>query len=138
VRGYRWFVLPAVAGILVAGFYLVRSLSGDLVYYLTTSEAVERREEFPDGERFRLIGIVVPGTYDSDGRVHSFEITDGATTVPIVLTRTPPPLFQEDVAVLLDGFWEGDRFSSDQALLRHEEDYQAPEVTAPDDSPGDG
>ncbi|MFO7547970.1 MAG: cytochrome c maturation protein CcmE [Acidimicrobiia bacterium] len=136
MRGYRWFVLPAVAGILVAGFYLVRSISGDLVYYLTTSEAVERRGEFPDGNRFRLIGIVVPGSYSSDGLNHAFEITDGATMVPVLLTRTPPPLFQEDVAVLLDGYWEGGRFTSDQALLRHEEDYQAPEVTAPDDDPG--
>lgn len=134
MRDYRWFLLPALAGIAVAGFFLVRSLSGDLVYYLTTSEAVERQADFPDGERFRLIGIVIPGTYESDGVRHTFDVGDGATTIAVTLTRTPPPLFQEDVAVLLDGHWEGERYVADQALLRHEEDYEAPEVTAPDEA----
>lgn len=131
MRTYRWFLLPAIAGIAVAGFFLVRSMSGDLVYYLTTTEAVERQPEFPDGDRFRLIGIVVPGTYSSDGVQHLFDVTDGATTIPVVLSRTPPPLFDEDVPVLLDGHWEQGTYLADQALLRHEENYEAPEVSTP-------
>lgn len=129
MRSYRWFLLPAIAGIAVAGFFLVRSMSGDLVYYLTTTEASERQGEFPDGDRFRLIGIVVPGTYSTDGVQHVFDVTDGATTIPVVLTRTPPPLFDEDVPVLLDGHWEEGTYVADQALLRHEENYEAPDVT---------
>ncbi len=124
---HRWFLIVAVVGIATAGFFLIRSLGSDLVYYLTTSEAISNRSDFPDGRSFKLSGLVVPGTIEELGGGESrFQITDGAATVDILLTRTPPPLFDDDVPVLLSGTWDGNLFRADDALIRHDEGYEAP------------
>jgi cytochrome c-type biogenesis protein CcmE len=127
MNGNRLFAVAALVGIAVAGFFMVRSLNDDLVYYLTTSEAVENRAEFADGKAFKISGLVVPGSIVDVGEGRSeFQISDGGTVVDVLLTRTPPPLFDEDVPVLLSGAWDGDVFVSDEALIRHDEGYEAP------------
>lgn len=124
---HRWFLVVAIVGIVTAGFFMIRSLGGDLVYYLTTSEAVSNRTDFPDGRSFKLSGLVVPGSIEELGGGESrFQITDGGATVDILLTRTPPPLFDEDVPVLLSGTWNGNVFEANDALIRHDEGYEAP------------
>jgi cytochrome c-type biogenesis protein CcmE len=135
---HKLFAAVAVAGVIVAGFFMVRSLNDDLVYYLTTSEAVVDRPAFPDGERFKVSGLVVPGTIaELGGGVSEFSITDGAETIDIRLTRTPPPLFDDDVPVLLSGSWDGPMFVADEALIRHDEGYEAPtEGNYPDGAAG--
>lgn len=124
----RWpFLISAGAAILIAGFFLVRSIGDDLIYYLTPHEAVARRPDFPDGRRFRLAGVVVEGTLSGGSDALRFQVTDGAATVAVVLTETPPLLFDEDVDVLLDGAWRDDHYLADGALISHDENYQAPD-----------
>ncbi len=125
----KLFAVIAALGIAVAGFFMIRSLDSDLVYFLTTGEALEQRADFVDGRPFKVSGLVVPGTIeDLGGGISEFSITDGASTVDVRLTRTPPPLFDDDVPVLLSGAWEGDVFVATEALIRHEEGYEAPTV----------
>lgn len=127
VHGHKIVAVVAALGMLVAGFFLVRSLDGDLVYYLTTSEAVADRSDFPDGRAFRLSGVVVAGSVANvDAGTTTFEVSDGGATVPVRLIDTPPPLFDEEVPVLLAGSWSGQEFVADQALIRHDENYSAP------------
>lgn len=126
MSGHRWFVVPALAGIAVASFFLVRAAGDASVYYLYTSEAVAQRADFPDGTRFRLAGTVVPGTIVEGSGVSTFDVSDGLDTVTVRLLSLPPPLFQEDVEVLLEGAWSGAVFEADEALIRHEADYEAP------------
>ena len=124
----RLFAVAALAGVAVAGMFLARSLDEDLVYYLYVSEAVAMRDEFPDGRDFRLAGIVEPDSLtELGGGVSEFVVGDGAATAPVRLTRTPPPLFAEDVPVVLVGSWNGDTFVATDALIRHEESYEAPD-----------
>ncbi len=130
MNGRRMFLALAVVGIATAVFFLVRSAQSDVVYYLTPSEATERRPEFPDGRRFRLAGIVVPGSVVESGGEYRFNVTDGADEVPVLLVATPPQLFGEDINVLLDGYWENGVFVSDEALIRHEETYETPSPTS--------
>lgn len=125
--GQRQFVLFGIAGVvaLVAAI-TVTGLNDNLTYYLYPNEAVEQRADFVDGERFRLAGEVVAGSLSEQGDDLVFEVTDGSATVPVVLVNTPPPLFNEDVPVLLDGSWSGDVFRSDHAVIRHDENYEVP------------
>ena len=117
----------AAVGILVAGFFLVRSLDDDLVYFLTTGEAVEQRAAFADGRAFRLSGIVAEDSVrNPEPGVTLFDVTDGGATIPVRLVDTPPPLFEESIPVLLSGAWQGEVFVADEALIRHEADYSAP------------
>jgi cytochrome c-type biogenesis protein CcmE len=125
---HRRFVLLGIGGVvaLVVAIALV-SLNDNLTYYLYPTEAVDQRGDFPDGERFRLAGMVVEGSLSESGSELHFDVTDGGATIPVTLTSTPPPLFGEDVPVLLEGSWQQDVFASDSALVRHDENYEAPE-----------
>jgi cytochrome c-type biogenesis protein CcmE len=103
------------------------SLNNNLTYYLYPTQAVEQRAEFPDGERFRLAGLVVAGSLDSSGDPLRFDVTDGGAVVAVTLDGTPPPLFAEGVPVLVEGAWAGEVFAADSALIRHDENYEIPE-----------
>ena len=125
---HRRFVLFGVGGVIALVVAItILGLNENLTYYLYPTEAVEQRQEIPDGERFRLAGFVVAGSLDEEGREIRFDVSDGGATIPVVLTSTPPPLFGEEVPVLLEGSWDGDRFMSDSALIRHDENYQVPD-----------
>ncbi len=126
----RWpFLISAGVAILIAGFFLVQNIGNDLVYYLTPHEAVTQRADFTDGRRFRLAGVVVEGSLREGSDPLRFELTDGASTISVLLTDTPPLLFDEDVNVLLDGAWQDDHYRADGALVSHDENYEAPPVT---------
>ena len=130
MKSRRWpFLTSDVAAILIAGYLLIQSIDDDLVYYLTPHEAVTQRSDFPDGERFRLAGVVVTGSLQKDIVPMRFDVTDGASTIPVTLAETPPLLFDEDVEVLLDGSWRHSRFWADGVLITHDENYQAPPTT---------
>ncbi len=125
---HRRFVLFGLGGVLALVLAVTFfGLSENLTYYLYPNEAVEQRQDFPDGERFRLAGLVVAGSINEDGGVIRFEVTDGAETIPVELSSTPPPLFGDEVPVLLEGSWHGATFASDSALIRHDENYEVPE-----------
>lgn len=124
---HRRFVLLGIGGViaLIVAMTLI-GLDQNLTYYLFPTEAVERRAEFPDGERFRLAGMVVEGTVER-GATYRFEVTDGGATIPVALRNVPPPLFAEGVPVLLEGAWSGETFDAEEALIRHDENYQIPD-----------
>lgn len=125
---HRRFVLFGIGGVVALVVAItIFGLNENLTYYLYPTEAVEQREEFPDGERFRLAGLVVAGSVTDDDDEIRFDVSDGGATIPVSLTSTPPPLFGDEVPVLLEGSWVGDVFVSDSALIRHDENYQVPE-----------
>jgi cytochrome c-type biogenesis protein CcmE len=125
--GQRQFVLFGVVGVvaLVAAITVI-GLNDNITYYLYPNEAVTQRGDFPDGERFRLAGQVVSGSLEEQGDDLVFAVTDGSATIPVVLLNTPPPLFNEEVPVLLEGYWSGDVFTAESALIRHDENYEVP------------
>ncbi|HUG07695.1 MAG TPA: cytochrome c maturation protein CcmE [Acidimicrobiia bacterium] len=125
--GQRHFVLFGIAGVIALVVAItVAGISDNLTYYLYPNEAVTQRADFPDGERFRLAGRVVEGSLTEDDDDLVFDVTDGSATVPVVLVNTPPPLFNEEVPVLLEGYWSGEFFTADNALIRHDENYEIP------------
>ena len=126
--GQRQFVLFGIAGVVALIVAItVAGLNENLTYYLYPNEAVAQRTDFPDGERFRLAGQVVAGSLTENGEDLSFEVTDGSATIPVLLVSTPPALFNEEVPVLLEGYWSGEFFTADGALIRHDENYEVPD-----------
>lgn len=126
---YRAFVLP-VGGIaaVLAGVLLFGDLTGNLVYYLRPSEAVADRADFGDGRRFRLAGEVVAASVTADDTVTRFAVTDGTATVAVAHRGAPPQLFREGIEVVVEGAWDGDVFRSDTILIKHDEEYRAPDL----------
>jgi cytochrome c-type biogenesis protein CcmE len=125
---YKWFVLPAIGIIvLVLGFMMFGDLGENLIYYLTPAEAVDQQADFPDGERFRLGGLVTEGTVENTGGGVTFVVTDGDRSVTVVHTGAPPQLFRENIGVVVEGAWAGDRFESDTLIINHDEEYRSEE-----------
>lgn len=113
-------------GVIVAalGFLVFRGLGDAAVYFLTADEAVEQRDALGD-RRFRVEGLVVAGSVDRTAAGVSFRITEGGATVAVDHSGDPPELFQPGIPVVLEGRWQGERFSSDRILVRHTEEYRA-------------
>lgn len=125
---HRRFVLLGIGG--VAAIVIAMTVAGlgdNLTYYLYPNEAVVQRADFPDGTRFRLAGQVVPGSLQESGDTLIFDVTDGAATIDVELVGPHPSLLEEGVPVLLEGAWSEDVFVADEALIRHDENYQVPE-----------
>jgi cytochrome c-type biogenesis protein CcmE len=125
---HRRFVYLGIGGVIAIVLAITfTGLNDSLTYYLYPSEAVDQRADFPDGERFRLAGIVVAGTVVEADESTAFEVTDGGADIPVVLNGPQPSLFAEEVPLLLEGAWSGDTFQADSALIRHDENYEVPE-----------
>lgn len=125
---HKRFVLLGLGGVIVLVMAItLTSLGSNLTYYLYPTEAVQQQTDFPDGERFRLAGLVVPGTLVEIGDDLHFEVTDGGAMISVVLVNTPPPLFDEDVPVLVEGSWDNGVFVADSAIIRHDENYEIPD-----------
>ena len=125
---HRRFVYLGIGGVIALVLTLtISSLNDNLTYYLYPSEAVEQRADFPDGERFRLAGIVMEGTVVEGDGATSFDVTDGGADIAVLLNGAKPSLFGEGVPLLLEGAWSGEIFQADSALIRHDENYEVPE-----------
>ncbi len=123
----KLFVFPALAVIgVIAAFLIGGGLTSNTVYYLFPDEVLAQQSNFLDGRVFRLGGRVVAGSVEATGET-TFKVSDGGATVSVVTNRTPPQLFGDDVPVLLEGSWEGDTFRATQIIIRHDEQYVAPD-----------
>lgn len=127
---HRWFLIPAIIIVLIGvGFFAFGNLNKNLVYYLTPTEAVQQRANFPDGERFRLGGLVVDGSIQQTSTGVTFELTDGQTTIEVDNNGAPPQLFQGNAGAVVEGAWQGDHFVSDVLIVKHDEQYNAKDDT---------
>ena len=127
---YRAFLIPAIGILVVLGGLIISfGLNDNFVYYMTPGEAVESRVDFENGRRFRLSGLVVPGSVEELSTGVRFEAVDpdGPESITVVHTRSAPQLFQENIEVVVEGAWEGDEFHSDFMLIKHDEEYRVPE-----------
>lgn len=124
------YVVAAVVCLGVVAWMVFGALRENLVYLQPVSEAVERRDEQGD-RRFRMGGSVVPGSIEETGRGVTFVVTEGDTTVDVVLRGEPPDLFEDGAPVVVEGRWgEGDEFVGDRLLIRHGSEYEPPEGDA--------
>ena len=116
-------LLLVLFGISLIVFASVRIASNNTIYYYTTSEAIENITSI-SSERIKLGGFVVSESV-SKGSIDetNFEITDGNKTIKIVFDGFIPELFQDEMGVILDGYFENNIFYSDDMLVKHDNEY---------------
>ena len=103
--------------------WMVTSLSANLNYMMTVSEAVSHRPD-KGTETFRVGGVVKRGSIDArsrDGAV--FVLTDGPAAMKINLQATPPDLFKDCAPIIVQGHWKDAVFVGDQVLVQHGATY---------------
>ena len=116
-------LLLVLFGISLIVFASIRIASNNTIYYYTTSEAIENITEI-SSERIKLGGFVVSESV-SKGSIDetNFEITDGNKTIKIIFDGFIPELFQDEMGVILDGYFENNIFYSDDMLVKHDNEY---------------
>ena len=141
-RRRPWGILVLVAIVLVViGYLAFSSIGSALVYYLTPSELLARGEA-GIGQTVRLGGQVVPGSVSGPATDLTFAITDGDTEITVHSTVAPTRSFREGSGAVVEGqLGEDGTFTATQVIVKHDENYQAPEPGAqPSDryfEPGD-
>lgn len=120
-----------VAGLIVLGvmaFFMVNALRDNMVFFHTPTEI--RTGKVESGRYVRIGGLVAPGSVrrQADGVTVNFEITDNGMNVPVAYKGMLPDLFQEGKGAVAQGHWNGELFSADEVLAKHDENYMPPEA----------
>lgn len=110
-------------GIILISFATVRIASSNTIFYYTTSEAAEN-VNLSDSERLKLGGFVVNETISKTSTEETrFKVTDGNLEIVIIFDGYIPELFQEEMGVILDGYFKNEIFYSDDMLVKHDNEY---------------
>ena len=124
----RLVIIGAALGVLGLAVALVLlALEDSIVFFNSPSEVAERH--IPPGQRFRLGGLVQPGSIAKDGHTVRFVVTDTAGTLPVTYSGVLPDLFREGQGVVAEGALGPDGvFRADTVLAKHDERYMPREV----------
>ena len=84
----------------------------------------------PEGERFRLGGMVANGSVRKTSGTLDIEflVTDFKHTVPVTYSGILPDLFREGQGVVAHGRLQRGTFVADEILAKHDENYMPPEL----------
>ena len=115
-------ILLSVA-VVVAGVLLWQGLKNATVYFKTVDEAVAQRAQLGT-RRFRLEGLVQPGSVHERNSGVDFVVTENDAEVHVHHVGDPPELFKPNIPVVLEGHFAGSVFESDRILVKHTEDYR--------------
>jgi cytochrome c-type biogenesis protein CcmE len=120
-------VIAVICGALA--FLVLQGLGNATSFYRNADEAMAKRTELGT-KRFRLQGIVSPGSIKDDGNDVTFEVEYNCVSVPVHHSGTrPTSLFKNGIPVVLEGHFNGKTgpFVSDRIIIRHTEEYRTKE-----------
>jgi cytochrome c-type biogenesis protein CcmE len=122
-------VLGVLAGVAVAGGLALMALRENVMFFYPPADVAAGKA--PTGQRFRLGGMVKPGSVRrTSGTLDvEFVVTDYKYDVPLRYSGVLPDLFRENQGVVAHGVLGSDgRFVADEILAKHDENYMPPEV----------
>jgi cytochrome c-type biogenesis protein CcmE len=122
-------ILFLVIGFGVAVGLLMYSLSQNINLFQTPTQIASG--DVPVGRTIRAGGLVVKGSLqrDDQGLAVTFNVTDGAATVPIHYEGILPDLFREGQGIVALGkLDEHGVIQASEVLAKHDENYMPPEV----------
>ncbi len=122
-------VALVLAGVGIAVALTLRALDENILYFSTPHQVTAG--EAPDGKRFRLGGLVIPGSIHRmpGSQKISFLVTDNKETLPVEYEGVLPDLFRDGPGVIAHGtINDGGVFVADEVLAKHDENYMPPEV----------
>lgn len=130
VGGSRTRVVVALAAIVIAfAFVLFKGLGSATLYFRTAKEAVQQRASL-GARRFRVEGVVLPGTVRQVGQTVHFTIEQDGVDLDIVHRGDPPEMFKPNADAVLEGRFAPNQpsgaaplFSSDRILIKHTSSY---------------
>jgi len=118
-----------LAGVGIGAAFLLRAMNENVLYYYSPTQVLAG--EAPEARRFRVGGLVVPGSIQrEDGSMEvAFTLTDNAELVTVSYSGILPDLFREGQGIIAHGSLDGNGvFVADEVLAKHDENYMPPEV----------
>jgi cytochrome c-type biogenesis protein CcmE len=131
LRKQQRLLLVVTALVLLGGAtaLVMAALSDSVAFFVTPSDIAT--QEVAADRRFRLGGLVVPGSIDrsaGDGTI-GFTLTDQAHEVRVRYRGLLPDLFREGQGIVAQGQLAGDGvFDASEVLAKHDEAYMPREV----------
>lgn len=126
-RGRR-FIIGSIIIVAALSYMIYTGMQQAMVYFVTPSEL--KGQERPSQEKFlRMGGMVVTGSLKKDLKnlTYSFQITDGANSIPVFFRGVPPDLFTEGKGAVVEGrMGEDGVFMATSIMAKHAEEYSPP------------
>ena len=122
-------VVGILVGVSIAGLLALNAFRENVMFFFDPSQIAAG--EAPVDKRFRLGGMVRPGTVDRQAGTldMSFVVTDFKHDVKVVYSGVVPDLFRENQGVVAHGrLGANGVFVADEILAKHDENYMPPEV----------
>jgi cytochrome c-type biogenesis protein CcmE len=122
-------VLVIIVGVGSAAVVAMKSLNENMLFFVSPTDVKE--QALPAGKRFRLGGLVAGGSVSraGDSLAVTFDVTDGAATVPVRYDGILPDLFREGQGIIAIGALSTQgHFEAAEVLAKHDENYMPPEV----------
>jgi len=119
----------ALLGVALAATFLLKAMDENVLYFFSPTQVMAG--EPPDGRRFRVGGLVIPGSIEREpGSLEiKFVLTDNENTMPILFSGILPDLFREGQGIIAHGeVDDSGNFVADEVLAKHDENYMPPEV----------
>ena len=130
-RGKKIGMIASVLVVIAAlGYLALGNFGRNLVYFFTPSEVMAFTQDHY-GKKVRVGGLVVKGSLKVVPRTlrMTFDLTDGAATIPVAFEGIPPDLFKEGQGAVVEGYWDaGSLFHSNMIMAKHSEDYMPIEL----------
>jgi len=116
-----------VAAIGIAAALVLNALNSNIALYVTPSEVAAGKA--PQGQAFRIGGLVKAGSLKRDNLTVHFIVTDLVQDIPVAYTGILPDLFKEGKGAVVQGRLGADgRFTASEVLAKHDENYMPPEA----------
>jgi cytochrome c-type biogenesis protein CcmE len=120
-------IVAALVVIGVAATLILNALNSNIALYVTPSEVAAGKA--PQGQAFRIGGMVKDGSLNRDGLTVHFVITDLVKDIPVAYTGILPDLFKEGKGAVIQGRLEGNgQFVASEVLAKHDENYMPPQA----------
>jgi cytochrome c-type biogenesis protein CcmE len=120
-------IAGALLAIGVAVALILNALNSNLALFVTPSEVAAGKA--PQGQVFRIGGMVKDGSVKRDGLTVHFIITDLNKDIPVAYVGILPDLFKEGKGAVVQGRMNADgEFIASEVLAKHDENYMPPEA----------
>ena len=111
----------------VAALLILNALNSNIALYVTPSEVAAGKS--PQGQAFRIGGMVKDDSVKRDGLTVNFVITDLVKDIPVSYTGILPDLFKEGKGAVIQGRLDSKgHFIASEVLAKHDENYMPPEA----------
>ena len=120
-------IIGALAALAIAAILILNALNSNIALYVTPSEVAAGKA--PQGQTFRIGGMVKDGSLKRDELVVHFIITDMVKEIAVAYKGILPDLFKEGKGAVVQGKLDANgQFIASEVLAKHDENYMPPEA----------